>query len=127
MRSRNRKGYIAIIASIVITTIVGVVALVFSSSNFLGRYDTLALESKRSSRALAEGCVEYARLRIAQNPTYRGGDTVAISSFSCEVVSVVTEGDNFRVTASSTVNRHTTALTALIAKSDLSLIERSER
>jgi hypothetical protein len=127
MRYRSRKsGYIAIVASIVVATIVGVVALVFSSSNFLGRYDTLALEEKGASRALAEGCVEYARLALATNPSYAGGSTVVIASSSCQVVSVVAVGEESRITTSATVGTKTTNLVTTVRASDLAIVARHE-
>ncbi|MFH0806217.1 MAG: hypothetical protein V1885_00590 [Candidatus Brennerbacteria bacterium] len=122
----GRQGYIAIVASIVVTTIVGVVALVFSSSNFLGRYDTLALEEKGASRALAEGCLEYARLALAVNPSYAGGNTVPIASSTCRVVSVVTVGQEKRITTSATIGTKTTNLITTVRASDLAITGRGE-
>lgn len=135
MRFRNsrgisadrRRGYVAIIASVIIATIVGVVALVFSSSNFLGRYDTLAVEKKSVSRALAEGCVEYAKLRLAQNPAYAGGETVGIASSSCRVVGVTAGGETFTITATAEAAARVTNLVVTVAKSDLTPVAREER
>ncbi len=127
----NRKaarsgGYIAIVASIVVATIVGVVALVFSSSNYLGRYDTLALEEKGISRALAEGCVEYARLKLSSNPSYIGGDTVAVGSSTCRVVSVATVGETKQIVTAGTSGTKTTNLMTTMRASDLRILGQEE-
>ena len=134
MRSKNkpgglpagRQGYIAIIASVVVTTIVGVVALVFSSSNFLGRYDTLALEHKEISRALAEGCMEYARLQLTLDPAYGGGETVPIASSTCTVGVVVPAGDNLVIPVSAATQGKWTNLTATVRSSDLAIVSLTE-
>ncbi|MDP3975172.1 MAG: hypothetical protein Q8P88_02730 [Candidatus Jorgensenbacteria bacterium] len=130
MRSANkrskREGYIAIVASMVVTTLVGVVALVFSSSNFLGRYDTLALEEKEESRAFAEGCVAYARLRLAGNLAYGGNENVGIASSTCRIVSVTPQGGNFRIAASASVQGKTTNLTVTVAGNDLAILTQGE-
>lgn len=122
----DRRGYIAIVASVVITTLVAVVALVFSSSNFLGRYDTLALEEKEESRALAEGCVAYARLRLATNLSYVGNEDIGIASSTCRIVSVTPQGGSFRVATFATVRGKGTNLIVTIAGDDLSVISWEE-
>lgn len=122
----DRRGYIAIVASVVITTLVAVVALVFSSSNFLGRYDTLALEEKDESRALAEGCVAYARLRLATNLSYGGNENIAIASSTCRIVSVTPQGGSFRITTFASVRGKSTNLIVTIADDDLAIISQEE-
>jgi hypothetical protein len=125
-RSESRQGYIAIVASIIVTTLVGVVALVFSSGNFLGRYDTLSLEEKEEARALAEGCVAYARLRLATNPAYGGNETVGIASSTCQVASVTPQGDDLRIVVSAAVRGKATNLTVIMAGDDLAILSEEE-
>lgn len=122
----DRRGYIAIVASVVITTLVAVVALVFSSSNFLGRYDTLALEEKEESRALAEGCVAYARLRLATNLSYVGNENIEIASSTCRIISVTPQGGGFRVATFATVRGKGTNLIVTVAGDDLTIISQEE-
>lgn len=122
----GRQGYIAIVASVVITTLVGVVALVFSSSNFLGRYDTLALEEKEEARALASGCAEYARLQLAINPAYAGNDRIGIASSSCKVVSVTPQGGQFIINVAAVVRGKVTNLFVTVQASDLKHISTQE-
>lgn len=120
------QGYIAIVASIIVTTIIGVVALVFSSSNFLGRYDTLALEDKEIARVLADGCVEYARLKLALNSSYPGGETVSVASSTCRVVTVTTLGSDKRIATTGVMNGKVTNLAVIVRGSDFAILERRE-
>jgi hypothetical protein len=122
----GRQGYIAIVASVVVTTLVGVVALVFSSGNFLGRYDTLALEEKEEARALAEGCVAYARLRLATDPAYGGNENVDIASSTCRIASVTPQGEDSRIVTSAVVRGKATNLTVIVAGSDLAILSEEE-
>lgn len=105
----SRKGYIAVISAIIITTVVIMTALVFSSGNFLGRFDTLGFETKDAARKVAEGCLEQAKLKLALGP-YAGSETIRVGSETCEILPIETAGTNKIVKARATVFERTVNL-----------------
>lgn len=122
----NKEGYIAIISAIIITAILAVIALVFSSSNFLGRFDTENAEMKDVSRELTHGCLEYARLQLSLNNSYAGGELRTIASSTCYILWVQTQGQNKIVQATSTVNNKNTNLKLTINGTTLKTISEEE-
>ena len=82
-----------------------VIALVFSGSNFLGRFDSQALEMKDMARSLAQGCLEYARLQLATNPNYAGNETRPIGGYFCSLLPISLQNNQYLIQASSTVGR----------------------
>ena len=74
-----------IIVSAILTTIIFTVG----ASTFFARFDVLDIENKRESLSLAQGCVNAAMLRIAQNTTYTpsaAGDRVTVQgSQTCKI------------------------------------------
>ncbi|MEK7464748.1 MAG: hypothetical protein AAB617_03145 [Patescibacteria group bacterium] len=122
----GRRGYIAIISAIIITAILTVIALVFSSSNFLGRFDTENAEMKSISREVARGCLEYARLQISLNSSYAGGELKAIASSSCYILPIQTQGPNKIIQATSTVSNKNTNVRLTINGTTLKTISEEE-
>ena len=122
----NRQGYIAIISAIIITAILTVIALVFSSSNFLGRFDTQNAETKSVSRELARGCLEYARLQLSLNGSYAGGELRTIASSTCYILPIQTQGQNKVIQATSTVSSKNTNIKLTINATTLETVSEEE-
>ena len=78
----TQRGFIALISSVVISTILLGLALTAGASGALSRIDALNSEYKRVSLALAESCANTALLKIAQNYNYTpgAGETVSIGT-----------------------------------------------
>lgn len=123
---RNKEeGYIAVISAIIITAIITVIALVFSSSNFMGRFDTLKIETKDVSRKVAEGCLEYAKLKLAGG-SYGGNETVAVGDYSCQILAITTQGQNTIIRSQTTINNETTKLLFTVLTSNLATVSLEE-
>lgn len=127
MLSPNKKnqGYVAVVSSIIITAIVIVIALVFSSSNYLGRFDNQGVEMKDISREVAEGCLEYAKLKIAEGQ-YNGGELKTIGDYSCYILPIETFAEGYIIKATSTVHNRETKLRLKISSSNLETISLEE-
>lgn len=127
LSKKNRSGgYIAVISAIIVTAIVLSVALVFSSSNFLGRFDTLFLEEKDIARGVAEGCLEYARLKLAQSPSYAGNESKNIGPYSCNILAIESAPGQKIIKSTATVQDRVSNLKLIVNDSALKLISFEE-
>lgn len=83
---QNNKGFIALISAIIISAIL---LLLVTNVGFVGLYrssNILDAELKEKSYQLAQGCVEVARLHIAQKVDFTGD--VVIGSEKCTIESI---------------------------------------
>jgi hypothetical protein len=97
---RNMKnGFVALIATIIISIVLLGMVLGRSWSSFQSRFDSLDSEFKKISLGLAESCAHLSLLKIAQNYYYSpasSGDTLRIGTDyqnrteTCTIVSVAT-------------------------------------
>jgi len=122
----NTRGYIAIITAVIVTALVlGLVVLV-GHGNFLGAFDTQQLELRDGARFLAEGCLEHARLELAGNSSYVGGEVVTVGSSTCSIGSVTVVGTSTIIQASTAVGGAVVQLQMTVDSSTLdpvSLVE----
>jgi len=123
--NKLQQGHIAVISAIIITTILLVVSLVFSTSSFLSRFDTQALEMKSMTRTVAEGCVEHARLMLALG-SYSGNETVTVGEYSCEVLPIESQAGETTVRTTAAVQNHTTNLKYTLNTYSLEIISVEE-
>ncbi len=89
----TRGGYIAVISAVIITAVVITVSFMLSNSNYLGRFDTFVSEMREAARNSARGCLEHARLKLADDPSYSGNETVAMGSSTCSILTIEVQGD----------------------------------
>lgn len=125
-RPASRRGFVAIITALVVTGILSAVAVVFSTTNFLGRVDTNTFETKDIARKVAEGCLEYARFRLASSSAYAGNESVQIDSYSCAIGLIESDTNTRTVKASSTVQGRTVNLRLKVASSSIATISLDE-
>lgn len=123
---RGASGYIAITSAIIIAALLIVIVFTVSLVTFLGLSGISDSYYKGKSRALAEGCVETARLKLATNSSYGGGETIAVGSDSCSIVSVTTSGSQKIIQASASYQGAPTYLKVTVNASDLSLVSWEE-
>jgi len=125
------QGYIAITSAIVISILVLTIVLALSFSGFYGRTNIGNSYYKQISRALAESCVDSARLKIAYNPLYSPtNEIVAIGSDSCIINSVQTvptpTPPRIIIKTEATINGAVTNLEVALHPLDLSVISWDE-
>lgn len=121
-----RAGYIAVISAVIITAIVLAVALVFSSSNFLGRFDALFLEQKDIARGVAEGCLAYAKLKLAESLSYGGNESKSIGPYSCAILPVESAPGQKIIKATAAVLNRVSNLKLVVSDSTLEAISFEE-
>jgi len=125
-KKNKESGYIAVISAIIVMAIVVAVALTFSSSNFLGRFDTLFLEEKEIARFVAEGCIEYARLKLAEHASYGGNESKNIGPYSCTILPIESAPGEKVIKATAAVQGKISNLKIIINANNLNLISFEE-
>lgn len=100
---RHQAGYIALLSTLFLVAIGGVVAgslillgLGFSKSSF-------ALEQSNQAKALANACAEEALLKLKQDLSYTGNETITLSSGTCQIQDVKGAGPNRIIKTTGTV------------------------
>ena len=91
---KSQGGYIALIAAIIVTVVLVMILTTVSQMSFLNRANIAGTSFKEKSRALAESCVNVALLKLVQNSSYAGNETINVASSTCQIVSVVPSGSN---------------------------------
>ena len=84
------KGFIALIAILIISVVL--LASVISAAQFgiTGRYTLLDLERKAESESLAEACLQVARIAVFNDPAYEVTDRgVLVGKNWCDVQKIV--------------------------------------
>jgi len=118
-------GYIGITVALIVTLITMAIALTFSSANFLGRFDTQVLELKSLSRGVAEGCLEYARLKISLG-AYNGNETISISGYNCDILPIESSPTTRIIKSRATIQDKTTNLKLTINYPNLTNVSMEE-
>ena len=111
---KKTDGFIALISVIVMVLILLGVTASLATTGFLNRFNILEGEAKRISAGLAAGCAESARLKIARDPAYAGGEKLSIDEQSCTIVSVTHGGGESTIQSSATYRQATTNLEVVV-------------
>lgn len=122
----NEAGYIALTSAIIISVFLMVIALTISSSSFSNRFSILDSEIKEKSSALAEGCVQVALLRLAQNSAYAGNEDVSIDGKTCSILPIETGIGQKIIKTRAAVQGFNTNFKVVVNSSDLSIISWDE-
>src|SRR3989344_9672934 len=122
---KEQQGYIAIISAVIVTAIVVVISLVFSSSNFLSRFDAQSIELKSVGREAAEGCLEYAKLKLAGG-AYGGNGTVVVGPDTCQILPIEQAGANTVIKVTSKISERTTNLKLVVSSTTLKNVSLEE-
>jgi hypothetical protein len=83
-----REGFIALISAVIISALLLVITFTLGFSGFFARFNTLNIEFKKQSVALAEGCVDSALMKIASGVAIPTPQTVTVGSKTCTIYSV---------------------------------------
>jgi hypothetical protein len=94
------RGFAALMSVIIIALVLMLVTTSLSFGGYYTRFNTLDKEFKEISVALAESCVEVARLRLAKDPLYSPADeVVSLGEGTCRIVSVSVSGGTIHTAA----------------------------
>lgn len=120
----SNRGFVALISVVLISAILLIVIVTLGLSTFFQRFDTLDTENKRVSLGYAEGCVNAAMLRIAQNAAYAGGEYCSLNSTCsssmsaslrvCEICQVTYPSGKAQILARAAVNGAYSNLTVTV-------------
>lgn len=120
---KNNSGFMALMSTIIISVILLLIATSLSLTSFYGRTNILDFELKEKSFALAEACADTAILRLAEDSSYGGNETVnVVGADKCQIESVV--GGTINVKAD--YKNYITKLEIEINSTDLSIISWQE-
>ena len=122
-----RSGYLAIVASIIIASLILILISALGLGAFLGRGVISVSHFKEISNALAEGCVDTALLKLAQNPSYGGNETVTINTGeTCNILTITTAGSNKVITATAVFQGAETEIKVTVNASTLAVVQWEE-
>lgn len=82
------KGFIALTSSIIISALILIIAFTLSLSTFFGRFNVLNAGFKEISYGLAEACADTALLKLAQNSSYGGNETINVDADTCLILPI---------------------------------------
>jgi hypothetical protein len=66
----KQKGFAALVSTVLISSVLMVLAASVARGAFRARFDALSRENKKISRMLGEACVQAALLKLAQDKDY---------------------------------------------------------
>lgn len=127
-KSNCNGGFVALITAIILTAILLVVTVTLNQTGFLTRGILLDSEYKERSSALAEACVDVARLKLANNSLYLGDEPeVLIGSEMCEIFHVDPPvADQQIIKTRAVYNKAVTNLEVTVDSTDFSVISWEE-
>lgn len=101
--SENNNGFVALIAVLVLSAVgvsvgISLILLGLGSSR-----SSFALEQSNHAKALANACAEEALLKLKQNLSYAGNETLTFTSGTCQIQDVKGTGPNRIIKTTGTV------------------------
>ena len=98
----KKGGFVALITAIIISAVLLIVSISLNRAGYLTRGEALDAEYKDRSSALAEGCVDIAMLKLAEDPSYFGNEAnIPISSDNCAIGAVIQSGSTYTINTSA--------------------------
>lgn len=125
LKNKN-GGFVALISTILICASILIVLTTLSVSEFYGRYDILESELKEKSVGLAEACGDMAILKIINESTYTGNETMNISGDSCTIGTISTSGNIKSFTVSSLYKNYNTYFKIKVDKTTFEILSWEE-
>lgn len=126
MRPSRNNGYLAITTAVIITLVILVVAATTGSASLLTRFNDLGFYDKKTSFYLAQSCLDYALLQLAESSSYGGNETLNIGSDQCTLRAVSTVANTKVIKATGQFNGATTNLQYTVLTADLTALSLEE-
>lgn len=121
------RGFIAITACIVLSFLLLAVAVLFSKTSLIARYNNVDFNMKKVSYFLAYTCLEQALLKLAINPGYTGNETIAVGGTSqCTILPIDSADSTAVIKAHAQSNKATTNLRLTVNSGTLSTVSLEE-
>lgn len=125
----TQHGYVALMSALIISVVLVILSVSISTVGFYSRFNVADSEYKQRSSALAEGCVDAALLRLAQNTAYvpaAGGDVIALDTDSCKIVSLSTIAGQKIIQVQAVYKKAVTNFKIVVDSNSFSLISWEE-
>jgi len=101
----NKKGYIALMAVLIIGAVVLNVAIASAIISIMNNKNGLVSQDLAAATQLANACGEKTLMDLKENPTYGGGEIITLGSGTCEVEPIDNlGGDNRQIKVIGNVN-----------------------
>jgi len=100
----NQRGYIALIAVLIISAVTLAIALSLSGLGVSETDTGLLRQQSAQAGTEAQSCLQEAELRLMNNQSYAGGTVMTFDIGTCTVTTVTTSGTDRIIDVSSTVN-----------------------
>ena len=130
IREEEQSGFVALITAIVLSLILIVVTTTLNQTSFFARSVLLDSEYKERSAALAEACIDIARLKLVDDATYVGSEAyIPIGSSSCEIRPLINDSPSIGQKTIETRGIFlgaTTNLKVVVKSDDISVVSWSE-
>ena len=124
---KKQSGFVALITAIVLSLILIIITTTLNQTSFLTRSMLLDAEYKERSAALAEACVDVARLKLANDATYVGSELgVLVGADTCDIRPISISGSQKVIETKASFRGATTNLRVLVNFSDLSVFSWTE-
>jgi hypothetical protein len=85
----KRNGYIALMASVIISLVLAGIAVEVASSGFYARMNIVGGERAEEARTLAQGCAQQAVALLITDPTYTGNATSTFGDGTCYIFPIM--------------------------------------
>ena len=84
-KEQYTKGYIALMATIVIGAVLLVMTVSMTKAGWYARFNILGIEAKEQSASLAEGCGNQALALLIADSSYQGNATTTVEVGTCYI------------------------------------------
>lgn len=92
----RREGYILLITILIIGAIASAILSSLMLLGISGAQVSFSVQQSEQALAAAQGCAEYALLKLRQSPSYAGNEFRTLGNDTCEVLTIGGIGNNNR-------------------------------
>lgn len=128
-RKYNKRGYVALMAVLIISFILLSISITTSFVNFYNISGILNRELKEISYNTALACLDQAVVKVIQSSNWRPGlkgVSINLGDYSCSILKIEKQSNDFVIETESQVRGVKTNIKAIFDKEDIKLISIEE-
>jgi len=122
----SNSGYIALTSALIIAAAIVIIFGTMSLASFFNRVNISATHFKEKSRALSEACVDTAFLKLVENSSYIGDETINVASDTCRILPIVSNSSGRIISTQASFQNSFTNLKVTVATSSFSVVSWEE-
>lgn len=112
---KNKKGFIALTTVLVLSAVFLSISIGVASRAISGATMSSSLYASNKAEILADGCAEYALLKLRRSLEYAGNESIEIDGTQCEILDIGGTGNTNRsIDVQSTVQGHVHRIRVLV-------------